>query len=423
MSPAEASLLSLLAVIAISSVSKVNVGVIALAFAWAVGLYFAGLPAARIAAGFPSSLFLLLFGVTLLFGQIQMNGTLDRLAGFAMRAARGRRPLIPVTFFFMAAVFSAIGPGNIAAVALLAPFAMAVSGRLKIGAFLTAAMVVSGANAGTFSPLAPTGLIANGLAGRIGLQMDPWSQVFVPNFIAQSVIALATYVFFGGVRLWVLEVEPGQKYPATAPAEGSAEWARPHGLSIAAIAILVAGVTIFKADAGFLSITLAALLALFGSKGSPAAEARKAISAVPWDAIIMVCGVSTLVAVLESTGGMARFAELLARASTPHNVTGIVAFATGLLSVFSSSSGVIMPAFIPAVPGLAGHLPGADPAAIVAAINVGSHVVDVSPLSTLGALCLASAPAAEDRSRLFRNLLIYGISLSLFGAAVCRIFL
>ena len=81
-----------------------------------------------------------------------------------------------------------------------------------------------------------------------------------------------------------------------------------------------------------------------------------------------------------------------------------------------------MPTFIPMAPSLIAKLGGGDPVAIVSAINVGSHVVDVSPLSTLGTMCIANAAASEDRNRLFQRLLIYGLAMALVGALVCYLF-
>ena len=79
-----------------------------------------------------------------------------------------------------------------------------------------------------------------------------------------------------------------------------------------------------------------------------------------------------------------------------------------------------MPTFIPLVPDLIATMGGGDPVAIISAINVGSHVVDVSPLSTLGAMCIAHA-AHENRQRLFQALLVYSISMAVVGAAVCYV--
>jgi hypothetical protein len=81
-----------------------------------------------------------------------------------------------------------------------------------------------------------------------------------------------------------------------------------------------------------------------------------------------------------------------------------------------------MPAFLAMVPGLLAQLGSANPVALVSSINVGSHLVDVSPLSTLGALCLTNAPPDEDKNKLFRSLLIYGLSMAVVGAGVCYLF-
>ena len=61
------------------------------------------------------------------------------------------------------------------------------------------------------------------------------------------------------------------------------------------------------------------------------------------------------------------------------------------------------------------------PMAIAASMNVGGHLVDVSPLSTIGALCIASAPTDDSRA-LFNKLLAWGLSMSVVGALVCWTF-
>jgi hypothetical protein len=108
----------------------------------------------------------------------------------------------------------------------------------------------------------------------------------------------------------------------------------------------------------------------------------------------------------------------MAKISTRETVTGIVALMTGLISVYSSTSGVVLPAFLPMVPGLAEQLGSTNAVAIAASMNVGGHLVDVSPLSTIGALCIASAPT-DDSRRLFNQLLAWGLSMSVVGGIVC----
>jgi len=57
---------------------------------------------------------------------------------------------------------------------------------------------------------------------------------------------------------------------------------------------------------------------------------------------VMVCGVSVLIGVLEKTGGMDLFTTLLAQVATPKTVNGAIAGITGLISTYSSTSGVML---------------------------------------------------------------------------------
>jgi hypothetical protein len=51
-------------------------------------------------------------------------------------------------------------------------------------------------------------------------------------------------------------------------------------------------------------------------------------------------------------------------------------------------------------------------------MNVGGHLVDMSPLSTLGALCIAGVAGEESRD-LFNKLLAWGLSMTIVGAMLC----
>ena len=60
MTPAAVSLLALLAAIALSCTSRINVGLLAVALAWLVGIYAGRVE--LVTTGFPASLFLTLAG-------------------------------------------------------------------------------------------------------------------------------------------------------------------------------------------------------------------------------------------------------------------------------------------------------------------------------------------------------------------------
>jgi di/tricarboxylate transporter len=402
------SVCALALAVIVSCVSRINVGVLAIALAWIVGVYLGNIPVNTVMAGFPSQLCLTLMGVTLLFALAQTNGTLERITDHAVRLCRGNCGTIPIMFFGLGAAFSSAGPGNIATGALLAPLAMATAVRTGIPLFLMAIMVGNGANSGALSPFAPTGIIVNGLMARNGLPGFEW-RTFIYNFAAHALVAFSGYALFGGLKLFSAgradadEVLDGR--PTT--------FKRRHWITIAVILAVILSVILAKANVGMCAFLGAVILVLSGS-----ADDGEAFKRMPWRVIVMVCGVTVLIALVERTQGMDLLVSLVARVASAQTVTGVVAFLTGIVSVYSSTSGVVLPAFLPLVPGLAAQLPGASAVAIATAMNVGGHLVDVSPLSTLGALCLAGAPPDDSRA-LFNKLLAWGLSMAVVGAILC----
>lgn len=121
MTPAELALVAILVVVIASFGTRLNVGVLAVALAWPIAVYAAGWKAERVLGVFPSSLFLMLLGVTLLFGAAQANGTMAALTQRSLALAAGRAGLLPLIFFALACAISTLGPGAIATLALLAP--------------------------------------------------------------------------------------------------------------------------------------------------------------------------------------------------------------------------------------------------------------------------------------------------------------
>src|SRR2546425_11037017 len=103
------SVIAFAVAIIISCVSEINVGFLSIAFAFIIGVGLGGMKATDVAAGFPTSLFLILVGVTLFFSQANVNGTLHKIAKHSVKLARGNVGMIPVIFFFLAAGLAGIG--------------------------------------------------------------------------------------------------------------------------------------------------------------------------------------------------------------------------------------------------------------------------------------------------------------------------
>jgi di/tricarboxylate transporter len=149
------------------------------------------------------------------------------------------------------------------------------------------------------------------------------------------------------------------------------------------------------------------------------ADHEQAVRRIPWTPIVMVTGVTVLISLLEKTGGLDLFTALLARFASVNTVTGMIAFITGVISVYSSTSGVVLPAFLPTIPGLIMRLGGGDPLALAASMNIGAHLVDMSPLSTTGAICLAAITDSTQIRPTYNRLMIWGLSMSVVGGVLC----
>ncbi len=409
MTGAIASLLALLSAIVLSMVSRINVGLIAIAAAWIIGVYVVGLKPDAVLAGFPSNLFLTLAGVTLLFSIAEVNRSFEGVASRAFRLAGGSVRVLPLLFFALGFGFAAIGPGAVPGVALVIPLAMALGSRAGIPPLLTALMVANGANAGNLSPISAVGIIANsrmevaGMGGHEGI-------VMLANLLAHAFVAAIAY----GCYLFWMRRQAAQTAaiaPVIEPLEPAQRW------TLTILGLWVIGVVFFRLHVG-LSAFAAALILIMVRAGDESAAIRK----MPWGIILMVTGVAVLISILEASGGMDLFTRMLAAIATPGTVNGVIAFVTGAISTYSSTSGVVLPAFLPTVPGLVEQLGGGDPLAIALSINVGSSIVDVSPLSTIGALCVASVSDPAMSRRLFNQMLVWGFSMIVVGALLCQLF-
>ena len=98
--------------------------------------------------------------------------------------------------------------------------------------------------------------------------------------------------------------------------------------------------------------------------------------------------------VVITAGGIELLARGLASIMSPRTAPALIALASGVMSWFSSTSGVVMPTMIPTVPAILSNLgPGAasiPPMLMVSVLTVGSSCAGISPASTGGGLIMAS---------------------------------
>ena len=437
-----ASIVALVIVVAISCVNEdLNVGFLSIGFAIIVAGLFGNMTGAAVMRMFPTSLFMILVGVTFLFGMAQTNGTMEKLTAYSVRLCKGNTAIVPLIVFLLTTFITTIGPGNIAGTALMAPVAMAIATRVGMSAFLMTLIVVGAANGAALSPFAPTGIISNGIIAKISPQLPEITRqmsldalawkIHFNSEVAQGVVNIGGFFLLGGWA-WI-QKQRGAVIDIDELAPKPEPFDKHQALTLAMVALLmilviVPGLPGMKAaipkpilnmlsNVGTVAFILSGVLMLTGS-----GDSKKAIKVMPWGVIMMVCGVTVLIEVMDKAGGLNALVKMIGMVSNPVTINGTLGFITGLISAYSSSSGVVMPMFLPMVPGLIKEVGGGNPVALISSINIGAHLVDSSPLSTLGALCIACAGDHEDKAKLFRDLLIWGLSMSVVGALVCWLF-
>ena len=436
MSPEIVSILALVAIFAIATVLPINMGALAFVAAFLVGTLSVGLTTDEILAGFPAELVVTLIGVTYLFAIAQNNGTVDLLVRGAVRLVGGYVAAIPWIMFAVTALLTAIGALSPAAVAIIAPIALTFAARHGINPLLMGMMVIHGAQGGGFSPISVYGVTVNTIVEDEGLESSPVT-VFLGSLFFNIAIALVLFLVLGGRQLLGRRItveapvaaghggddrtEVQGHGAAPGPAVGGPDREEDGGdsvltaqkvtfdqvltlLGLATVAVLA---LVFDLDIGFVSITVATVLATFA-----AARHKGAVSQISWSTVLLIAGVLSFVFVLQEAGTIDYVGEAVIGLGAPLLIALLLAYIGGVVSAFASSTAIIGVAIALAVPFLQAGDIGA--VGVVVALSVASTIVDVSPFSTNGALVLANAQDV-DRDRFYKQILGYSTIVVVVG--------
>jgi Na+/H+ antiporter NhaD/arsenite permease-like protein len=437
--------LVLVAAFAIGSFTKINAGLLATVAAFGVGTLLAGMSIKDVIGQFPAGLFFILVGATLLFAIVRINGTIDLLAYWAERLAGDRKILVPVLMFLLTAALASAGAFTPAAIAIVAPVGLALGMRFGISTLAMGLVIVQGANAGAFSPVNPFGVLANKMLEDAGAT-DGSFRLYAYCFIFNAILAAIAYVLVqaimkrraakeqerlqaggageaqhdGGAAAPAVNGAPGPSGSGTAvltaPAQtsvaaGSTTRTGPEKvaatpmriLTLVGIAALLVLTTVLGIDVGVASLIIATVLIVLDS-----GVQKPAVESMPWSAIILVTGIVTYVGMLEEMGALKELQEGIAGLGNSSLAALITSYVVAIVSAFASTTGtlgVISPVVAPIAMD-----PLLTPIGVVTAIAISSSVVDVSPMSTSGALLMASAQPKDERM-FFRALLLWAIAM------------
>lgn len=378
------SLIVLLLAIVIGFARNANVGILCVGFSMILSIVYK-VDIKIVIAGLSSSLFIQMVGITYLFAIIQGNGTLELLARKMVRLVGTKTHLIPFVMYILGFIVCAIGPGAIPSLAIIPVIAIPVAVSAGVNPIMTAIIGDLGVMSGRMSPLTPESAVVRELMKQQGLEANTIPIMICLTFTALICVVLV-YIYYKGWKVEKVEATTKEKLPSFEPKQ----W-----LSILGLVVLAVGALFFSWNVGFTGFLVGSILIVLGC-----ADEKKAISAIPWNVILMVLGVGILMNVITISGGIDIMVAALEKVMNKTIAAMVMGVVAGIMSFFSSGLGVVFPTLIPTAAGLSGGL-GVSAIELVSVIVIGGTVAGFTPVSTTGALIMAGVSQQKDAEEKF----------------------
>lgn len=416
-------LISIIIVIVLGALLKINFGLLGIAAAFLCGCLIADMKPGDVLSMWNTKLFFQMFSITFFYAFAINNGTLELLSKKLVYATRKASFLIPIILFVVAAILAGIGPGTISMFLIITPIIMQVAKETGMKLSLAAIVTGFGVNAGGWSPLTVNGIALRGIMESSGYDTamaSHFGMMLFRNMLLSSVIFFAiAYIVCKG---WKCKAINYEKVDAFNPKQK---------ISLALIIIFtilivlppalenIAGGSFFstmtnKLDATFLAVIFGVISIICKVE-----DEKKAISSVPWKTIIMVCGMGMIISVASEAGAMTYISEFIGQNFAVQVLPYVMCLVAAVMSLFSSTMGVVVPTLYPII-GAVCAASGANPALLFSVVPIGATSAGNSPFSLFGGL--VQAPLDDkDKNKMFFELIIIAIVSTLFTLALIGI--
>lgn len=392
---------------------KVNVGVLSFGIALILGRII-GLQDKEVVKMLSSKLFLTLTGITLLFSAVNLTGALDMISKKIVSAIGKRVWVLPIVAYLLGFILAVIGPGAIPPTALVATITVSIAVSTGYNPLMMGVLGGLGLMGGRCAALTPEGAIVANFAAEQGLDNSVIAPVLVFQIICTVLAAVGVFLFYKGYKV------KGQKFDFGAE---KVHITKQQVIGLLAIVVMLIMVVVFGFDIGLSSFLIAGVLFIF-----KVVDDREAIKGVPWGTISMILGVGVLLSVIQKAGGIDLLCNTLSGIMFPGTVAPLTGITAGIMSLVSSGLGVVYPTLLPMASDLVASVGGGQPVAVMAAVVAGGSLAGFSPMSTCGALTLASMAALkpdmskEEQNKSFVQLIIIAVCFILWVGICSAIF-
>lgn len=422
----------IIAAIAISVIigykTKFNTGFFAIIFAYLIGCFVIGMKPKAVISGWPVSTMFVIFSVSLFYNFALVNGTLEKTARYLLYVCRKFPGLLPFALYLASAGIAALGAGFFTVMAFMAPIALLICDEADMDKLVGAVAVNCGALSGANFMTSGSGIIFRGLMEEGGLGDTAFNHTAI-IFISSVVFSLLLIAGFRYLPKGNRNIGKGTSFERPEPFTAKQKANLNLMMTMIAVVLIFPILHIIlphaelitfinsKMDVGLVAIVFSAI-ALFWNL----APQKDVIAKVPWNTIIMICGVGMLINVAIEAGTIDLLASW-AGSSLPIWLIPIAFSIVGaIMSFFSSTLGVVCPALFPLVPGLAAST-GIPPLVLFTCIIIGAQSSAISPFSSGGSLIMGSCTSEEERNAIFPRLLFLAVPVSVLSATVFNLIL
>lgn len=415
-------LMALVVSIGLGYKTKINIGFFTIAFAYLIGCFGMGLKPSEVIELWPVKIFFIILSVTLFYNFALANGALEKLASHLLYKCRKFPQFLPLAIFFAATIIAGLGAGFYTVLAFMAPITLLLCKKTNMNMIIGGMAANYGALAGANFMTSQSGIIFRSLMENTGISSQTAFSYSSGIFVLTLIIPIAV---LGIYTLWnrksnsiVIEDQKPEPFD------------KKQKQSIFLIILMMSIVLVFpilhlvfpdvktisflnsKIDIAFLAITFSLISLLM-----KLADEKKVIALVPWGTLIMICGVGMLIALGVKLGIITTLSEWLANNVPVWVIPVLLCLISAIMSVFSSTLGVVAPTLFPIVPALA-LTSGLNPLVLFICIVVGAQSTAISPFSSGGSLIMASAPADIDKTKFFNQLLFKAIPVGVIAALI-----
>ena len=398
---------------------KINIGMIALTFAFLIGCFYLNLGASAVFAMWPSKLFVTLLFVMCFFAFAVTNGSLDKLAQFVTWKFRKTPALIPFALFFLIFALSAGGMSTYAMFAFMAPIVLSIAQKVNMHRVMVACVVIGGSVSGGMTPISQLGVTHLNTLTNIGYSVEESATIlntmFINNFIGEFGMFLVCYFLFKTYKIKVDESSKPEPFTVT---QKKTLWL--FGLGITTILIPALLHTFVPTNALYtklynsLDITLIALIGIIVCIFLKIGDFKDALAKVPMSSLILVSGISVLISVGVKAGAVEQLS-----AWAGENISGAAApffmvVVSAVFSLFAAATSIVVPTMGTLIPGLVAANMAFTPGYLFSLSNTSAILTGYSPFSSGGSITMSGVFDEKERDMLFKWLLIFPAMSTVF---------